>query len=483
MIRFRSITSRIIFLHVIAVGITSLCMPLALYWLLSAAANDLHNRALRDDADTIAHYLVARADGGWSLDLPPALKEQYSQAYGRYAYSVLDERGNVLFSSLEGGRTIFPPGPSREAIEFLETRRGGAVTSGATIRKAVAGRTVQVQVAEDLAHRDVLIDDIVSEFFGRVGWITLPILLVLLTIDIVIFRRVLRPVVQASEKAEKIGPARTDVRLPVAGMPREIVPLVQAVNQALDRLEQGFRVQREFTADAAHELRTPLTILRTRIDMLSDQTAVEALRRDIAGMSRIVSQLLDIAELETFVLDPSERVDLQAVCADVVEFLAPLAVAQRKSIGLSGAEGPVWIKGNAEMLSQAVRNVTENAIGHAPEGTTVEVVVDAAGAIAVLDQGPGVPESERELVFRRFWRRDRRRTGGAGLGLSIVQRIIELHEGTITVTTRPQGGAAFSLRFVLADTPDRDEQPRTEARAAHGTQAAAPRSFPVSSPS
>ncbi len=471
MIRFRSITSRIIFLHVIAVGITSLCMPLALYWLLSAAANDLHNRALRDNADTIARYLVSGPHGSWTLDLPPALREQYSQAYGRDAYSIIDEHGHVLFSSLAGNRTIFPVNASERPSEFEEIRRGNSVTSGATIRREIAGQTVQIQVAEDLAHRDVLIDDIVSEFFGRVGWITLPILLVLLTIDIAIFRRVLRPVVQASEKAERIGPARTDVRLPVAGMPREIVPLVQAVNQALDRLEQGFRVQREFTADAAHELRTPLTILRTRIDMLPDQSAVEPLRRDIAGMSRIVSQLLDIAELETFVLDPGERADLRAVCADVVEFLAPLAVAQRKSIGLGGAEGPVWIRGNAEMLSQAVRNVTENAIGHAPEGTSVEVLVDAAGGIDVLDQGPGVPAGERELVFRRFWRRDRRRTGGAGLGLSIVQRIVELHGGTVAVTNRPPGGAVFSLRFLLAEKPDGDVQPRVDARPADSAMA------------
>src|SRR5581483_11274379 len=120
-----------------------------------------------------------------------------------------------------------------------------------------------------------------------------------LAIDIVIFRRALRPLVDASEMAQKINPKRTDVRLSPKKIPNEILPLVQAVNQALDRLEAGFRVQREFTADAAHELRTPLTILRSRIDTLADRQVAEALRQDIAGMSRIVSQLLDIAELET----------------------------------------------------------------------------------------------------------------------------------------------------------------------------------------
>ena len=450
-VRFTSIISRIIFLHVIAVGITSICMPLALYLLLSAAANDLHNRALRENADTVARYLVVRNDGSWALELPLGLKELYAESYGRYAYAILDAGGRVLFSSLKDGAPIFSADSRVSNTVFLEARRDNAAIFGASIPKLVDGRAVWIQVAEDLAHRDVLIDDIVAEFLSRVGWITLPILLLLLTIDIVIFRRALRPLVQASDNAGKISPTRTDVRLPVSEIPKEILPLVQAVNQALDRLEQGFRVQREFTADAAHELRTPLAILRTRIDTLADQTGVEALRQDIAGMSRIVSQLLDIAELEGFVLDPSERADLRSVCAEVAEFIAPLALAQRKTIALSGAEGPVWIKGNPDTVSQAVRNLAENAISHTPEGTTVEIVVQDNGSVSVVDQGPGIPEEERELVFRRFWRRDRRRAGSAGLGLSIVQRIVEAHAGTVRVGSGPLGGGAqFSLSFMLS---------------------------------
>src|SRR5258707_10728572 len=130
---------------------------------------------------------------------------------------------------------------------------------------------------------------------------------------------------------------------------------------------------RDSTADAAHELRTPLTVLRARIDTLADQRVREALRQDIAGMSRIVSQLLDIAELESFVVDPAEQADLQSVCAEVASFMAPLALAQDKSIALTGAKGPVWIKGNPETLFQAIRNLAENAIHHTPAGTTVEI--------------------------------------------------------------------------------------------------------------
>jgi signal transduction histidine kinase len=273
-------------------------------------------------------------------------------------------------------------------------------------------------------------------------------LLFLLAIDIVIFRRALRPLLNASELAKKINPRRTDIRLPPEQMPKEIMPLVEAINQALDRLEAGFRVQREFTADAAHELRTPLTILRSRIDTLADRGISKALHKDIEGMARIVNQLLDIAELETFSIDPLEKADLRAISAEVAEFAAPLALAQGKNIALSGSEAPVWVSGNAEMLSRAIRNLVENAINHSPPGTTVEIVLEDSGMVRVLDEGPGIKEEERELMFQRFWRRDRRRTGGAGLGLSIVRRIAETHAATISVENRPTGGATFSLGFV-----------------------------------
>jgi len=450
MISFRSIFSRIIFLHVIALVITAIFMPLVLYYFFKWAANDLHDRAMREQAELVAHYLVLRPDGSWTLDLPPALHDVYSQAVGRYAYAVLDDGGRVLFSSLKDRSPIFFADPRSSDVSYLETRRGNAAVSGVSLVKEMDGRSVWVQVGEDLAHRDVIIDDIVADFFKRVGWITLPMLLFLLAIDIVIFRRALRPLLNASEMAKKINPNRTDVRLPPEEIPNEILPLVQAVNQALDRLEAGFRMQREFTADAAHELRTPLTILRSRVDTLADRGVSKALHQDIEGMARIISQLLDIAELESFSIDPNEKADLRTICAEVAEFAAPLALAKGKNIALSGSDAPVWVNGNPEMLSRAIRNLVENAINYSPPGTTVEIVVESSGMVRVLDEGPGIKEEERELIFQRFWRRDRRRTGNAGLGLSIVQRIADTHAATISVENRPTGGANFSLSFARA---------------------------------
>lgn len=449
MIRFKSIISRIVILHVVAVVITSIFMSLALSWLLNYATNNIHNKAMQEQAVSVGEHLTARSDGDLELDLPLDLLGLYSQPYGRYLYAVIDDRGRVLFSSLKDHAALFPADSESADVEFLQQRRGDATVSGASIKKTVGDKTVWIQAGEDLANRDVLIDDIVADFYRNVGWITLPILLVLLIADIAIFRRALRPLRQASEIARDIGPTRTDLRLPTEEIPREVRPLVLAVNQALDRLEEGFRIQRDFTADAAHELRTPLSILRTRLDILEDQQVGRALRQDVEGMAHIISQLLEIAELDAFVIDPFEKADLRSVAAEVAEFVAPLALAQNKDVALLGAAEPVWVKGNPEMLSRAIRNLAENAINHTAPGTTVEFVVEENGTVSILDRGPGIAEDERNLIFQRFWRRDRRKAGSTGLGLSIVQRIAELHSATITVENRSRAGARFSLKFSL----------------------------------
>jgi signal transduction histidine kinase len=446
--RFKSIISRIVILHVFAVAITSILMSLALSWLLSYATDNIHNKAMQEQSMSIGEHLSLTPDGRLELNLPLNLLGLYSQAYGRYSYAVVDTNGNVLFSSRENNAALFPNDKRSDPVEFLQRRHGDATVSGASVKKTIGDKTVWIQTGEDLANRDVLTDDIVADFYKNVGWITLPILLVLLIADIAIFRRALRPLLEASEIAEGIGPARPGVRLPIDEIPREVRPLVLAVNQGLDRLEEGFRIQRDFTADAAHELRTPLSVLRTRIDLLKDPEMRQALRQNVDGMAHIVSQLLDIAELETVVVGPDEKADLQSVASGVAEFVAPLALTQGKDVALTGTSEPVWVKGNPEMLGRAIRNLAENAINHTAAGSTVEFVVEDNGTVSVLDQGPGISEHERKLIFRRFWRRDRRKQGSTGLGLSIVQRIAELHSAEIKVENRAPRGACFSLKFV-----------------------------------
>ncbi|GMO20500.1 sensor histidine kinase [Bradyrhizobium sp. TM233] len=434
---FKSLIWRIVFLHILAVAVVAIFLPLVLFWLLNSEIDQLHRDAMRAQAEVLAERIVARPDGLLTFNLPDSLKGLYSEAYGRYQYDIRDAEGRLLFSSHRRSAAAAAP-------------RSSETISGAAVTREVDGKTVRIQVAEDLAHRDVIIDDIVSNFFRRVGWITIPILLILLATDIIIFRRAIAPLWKASEEASNIGPARTDIRLPTEQIPREILPLVTAVNQALDRLEGGFRVQRQFTADAAHQLRTPLAILRTRIETLDDRAARQALHADIETMSRLVAQLLEIAELDTLVLDPGETADLRAVCAEVVASIAPFAIAQHKDIALRGTDAPVTIHGNAEMLQRAILNLAENAIKFTAKDTTVDVEVCEDGSVRVRDCGPGIAEAERELIFQRFWRADRRRSDGAGLGLSIVRAVADDHAATVAVANLTGGGAEFTLRFRLA---------------------------------
>jgi len=448
----KSILSRIVFLHIVAVIAAAVALRFVLYWSLESDVGKLQQSTMEAQADIFARFLTKLPDGSWVLDLPPGIRDQYSEAYGRYEFAILDAAGTAIFSSHRVPRPLYAVDRDARHITYFKapTPGGGLTISGASLPTVFDGKPIWIQVAEDVSHRDVLVDDVATNFFHQVAWVIVPVLLLLLLADIIIFRLAVRPLHRASDLASHISPTRIDVRLPTADIPREILPLVIAVNQALDRLEHGFRAQREFAADAAHELRTPLAILRTRIETLPESDTARVLRRDVESMSRVVSQLLDAAELDTIVVDGSDEADLHEVCVEVVEFIAPLALRQHKTIELTGTDRPVPIRGNSEMLRRAVRNLAENALNHTPEHSMIEVAVSAEGVVSVLDQGEGVDPADRELIFRRFWRRNRRAAGGAGLGLSIVRRIVEAHGGTIGIENRPQGGAKFSMSFPLA---------------------------------
>jgi signal transduction histidine kinase len=234
--------------------------------------------------------------------------------------------------------------------------------------------------------------------------------------------------------------------LPTADVPREVLPLVRAMNSALDRLDQGLKRQREFNANAAHQLRTPLAVLMANIDTLGDTAIAGRLRTDVEHMTRIVSQLLLVARLETLSIKLDEVVELNSTAADIAAGLAPLALASSKTIELIRSDQSIFVRSSTFALREALGNLIENAISHTPAGTRVRLRVTNEPAIEVIDCGPGVPAEQRARIFERFWRGDQSK-GGAGLGLAIVDRIMKALHGSVTVGDGPDGGALFALRF------------------------------------
>src|SRR5580692_11937805 len=159
-----SIKLRLIALHMVAVLAVAVVLPLALYWRIDATARTLHERALREQAQQIAQHLHLLQDGTWMLDLPADVRELYSASYARYGFAILTRSGQVLFCSCNNGEPLFRSDPQRERPSYFEQDSGEARLFGASVPTQIGTTTLWVQISQDQAHRDVLIDDIVAEF-------------------------------------------------------------------------------------------------------------------------------------------------------------------------------------------------------------------------------------------------------------------------------------------------------------------------------
>ncbi|HEY9079061.1 HAMP domain-containing sensor histidine kinase [Magnetovibrio sp.] len=201
-----------------------------------------------------------------------------------------------------------------------------------------------------------------------------------------------------------------------------------------------------FAADVAHELRTPLAVLRAHLDSLDDADTNFQLIQDVDRITRIVEQVLTKSRIEAIELGPNDKADLAEVASSMAAYLAPLVIKEGRSIEVVGAESPIIIKGNTFALEQALRNLVENAIKYSARGSTITIEVSQTPSIRVIDRGRGVPYEQREMIFERFHRADRR-SGGSGLGLSIVRRVAEAHGGSVAIEDAPGGGSVFVLSF------------------------------------
>jgi signal transduction histidine kinase len=255
----------------------------------------------------------------------------------------------------------------------------------------------------------------------------------------------LRPLRRLSQMAGDIGPATLATRLPTEIAPRELAPLVEAFNGMLDRLEAGWRAQRDFSANAAHELRTPLAILRAQVESLLEPDERRAASEEFERLGRLVAQLLALAEADGGALGQASRFDLVALARDVASDMAGFVLSSGRTLGFDSAPETFMIEGQADLVETALRNLLENAVRHTPSGVEIMVTLDADGVVRVRDDGPGVPDAVKDRLFERFSRGDPQGPG-AGLGLSIVRQIMEHHGGTVRLASLSPG-ACFELDF------------------------------------
>jgi len=440
----------------VRVGLTMLAalavLTVVVMLIFQSHLDSLQDRSLLGQADDLRRALVADADTGrLILNLPPGLARQYAESPQSARYAVLSETGDLFVASKGVSTPLDPilPGDSDQPAYFRFTDPvTGQVLIGVSICVEVLGSTVVIQAAQGMGHSDVLADGLFDELADEAGWAILTVFALVLGILYWTVRRTLVPLQRASREAALVGPDAPDARVSTDDLPGELQSLVSAINRGVDRLQRAYAMQKEFTDNAAHELRTPIAVLRAHLDTLPQDRTVATLSRQVGVLERIVDQLLRLARLEGERIAAQENADLVAVARSTAEMMAPQAVRRGVDLSLE-AGGRLPVHGRPALLEMACRNLLDNAIKAAGRGGCVRlrVLSDPAPCLLVEDSGPGVPEAEHKGIFARFARRDRAASEGAGLGLSIVARIAELHGAAVRIDRAALGGAAFRMEF------------------------------------
>ena len=431
------------------------------YWNSLRVSDVAYDRALQELAREIV--LHVRHEGAQPLRL-----ELSAEA----AKVLLQDQDDKLFfrvraadGSLLGGDALLPAPPPTQPGEKLRAYRD--VVGGQDVRMLAGwlpaptlqgnGSTqVQIQVAETLNKRQRFAWEMVAN-------VVLPQLLLIVMATAVVWfgvSRGLQPL-QRLRRAVSDRSHRDLSPIDTHDVPGEVRPLVDEVNQLMERLAQTFDFQNRFVADAAHQLKTPVSGLKAQIELALRETDPQQMRHTLAQLyvstdrlSRLVRQLLSLARNEPGALAATQLqpLDLNAFALEISMDWVPEAIRRKIDLGFEGMGEPLMIDADRDRLREMLNNLIDNAIRYSRSGgrVTVRTAVDAQRQyqLSISDDGPSIPVPERQRIFERFHRMLGTQEDGSGLGLAIVSEIARLHGARITLDEDSDGvGNTFSVIF------------------------------------
>ncbi len=431
------------------------------YWSSLRAADLAHDRSLNELARELALHVAPGADGPRLALTPAAERILLVDEEDRIAFRISDLAGRPL-----GGDAGLPlPTPMPEAgapprfyadrLQGEDVRVVAALLSGGD---GPAAGPVLVQVAETRRQRNAMARELMLHAL-------VPQVLLIALAAAVVWMGVghgLRPV-QALRAALARRSHRDLQPLEADRVPADLRPLVHEMNGLMQRLGLTLEAQSRFIADAAHQLKTPVSGLKAQLELALREEDPQRLRRSLAQllvgverMSRLVQQLLALARSEpeaaaSLAMAPT---DLGVLALEVSMEWVPQALRRRIDLGFDPPPAPVVVHGDADRLRELLNNLVDNAVRYSQEDGRVTVAVRQVGGEACLsvhDDGPRIPDAERQRVFERFHRLLDAPADGSGLGLAIVREIAQLHGARITLDEDDDGvGNTFGVWFPLA---------------------------------
>jgi two-component system sensor histidine kinase TctE len=447
-------------------------VSLALTWLVAQSiAGKPFDRALEYNVQALAQLVTVQQQRAVFYLPQPARELLRADDSDHVYYQVLGTRGELL-----SGERDIPPPPEDERPVTGEVKLRDEEMRGLDVRVAYTwvkldlpgAQPALVQVAETREKRSVLATEIIKG-------VMLPQFVILPLAVLLVWLALVRGIKPLSQLEERIRARKPDDLSPLddKAVPLEVAPLVSSVNDLLNRLKDSISTQKRFLADAAHQLKTPLAGLRMQADLAQREGAnADELKQSLKQIGRssmrathTVNQLLALARAESSGRGlPRQACDIAQLTREAVRDSVPRAMDKRIDLGYDGAlpgSPGVLVEGNPTLLKEMIRNLLDNAIAYTPSDAqhpgviTARVLADPFGGVLVLhveDSGPGIPATERELVFQPFYRSLGTNVDGSGLGLPIVLEIARQHGATIALEDARPGhqppGTRAIVRFV-----------------------------------